>query len=221
MVTHAVRDKTETDDGTASAQRAEQFDELVRTESSRLIAASAAIVGTRHLAEEVVQDAFVRLLRRGISESLDRPAAWLRTVVVNASIDVVRRARHEHQLLVSIGDSPASASNSATDPAEALPDTQLWAAVRALPEDQAKAVALRYAADQSTQEIAEALSITTGAVNSLLFRARQGLRSVLSPDRSDPDPLNPPRPPSEPASGRAVDLRSPTAPEPTKGETHE
>jgi RNA polymerase sigma factor (sigma-70 family) len=219
MVTHSVRDETEQDDGTTSAQRAEQFDELVRTESSRLIAASAAIVGTRHLAEEVVQDAFVRLLRRGISESLDRPAAWLRTVVVNASIDVVRRARHERQLLVSIGDSPAGAG-AATDPAEALPDTHLWAAVRALPEDQAKAVALRYAADQSTQEIADALSITTGAVNSLLFRARQGLRSVLSPDRSDADPLSPSRPNTEPTSGPAVDLRSRTEGL-AKGDTHE
>ena len=181
-----------------------RFDELVLAERAGLVAAAAAIVGSRHIAEEVVQDAFVRLLRHGGFNTLERPGAWLRTVVVNASIDVVRRQQRESKVIArSHTDVAADVTSSRHDPGESLPDTRLWAAVQALPPEQAKAVALRYAADCSAEEVAEALSTTAAAVNSLLYRARERLRATLDPAPTRIDDASDPT-----GADRAVDLRS-------------
>ena len=63
------------------------------------------------------------------------------------------------------------------DPLAALDDEGVWAAVRALPPDQAGAIALRYGADLSVEEIAETLRTTEPAVKSLLHRGRTSLRA--------------------------------------------
>ncbi len=71
-------------------------DHLFRRESGRMVAALTRIFGVHNLAlaEDVVQDAFVRALEawrmRGIP---DNPAAWLMTAAKNRAIDVLRRER--------------------------------------------------------------------------------------------------------------------------------
>jgi len=71
-------------------------DHLFRRESGRMVAALTRIFGVHNLAlaEDVVQDAFVRALEvwrmRGIP---DNPAAWLMTAAKNRALDVLRRER--------------------------------------------------------------------------------------------------------------------------------
>ena len=71
-------------------------DHLFRRESGRMVAALTRIFGVHNLAlaEDVVQDAFVRALEvwrmRGIPEN---PAAWLMTAAKNRALDVLRRER--------------------------------------------------------------------------------------------------------------------------------
>ena len=154
------------------------FADLVASESRGLVAATTAIVGDHHRAEEIVQDAFERCFRRWTRVSqLDRPGAWARRVAINEALSVARRSSSEHRAVQRFGAMASSAEGGRADPLAALDDEGLWAAVRALPRDQAAAVALRYGADLSVEDIAETLRATVPAVRSLLYRGRVALRS--------------------------------------------
>ncbi len=155
------------------------FANLVETESRGLLAAVTAIIGDRHRAEEIVQDAFERCYRHWNRVSrLDRPGAWARRVAINQAISVARRTSNERRLLQRAGTRDRIDAGASVDPMEALDDAGIWAAVRALPQDQAAAIALRYAADLGVEEIAETLKTTVPAVKSLLHRGRTTLRAA-------------------------------------------
>lgn len=161
------------------------FTELVENESRGLVAAVHAIVGDAHRAEEIVQDAFERCYLRWRRVSrLDRPGAWVRRVAINEAISTTRRRSSEQRALrrldalgVGGSDRPSSVARSAhADPLAALDDEGVWTAVRALPGDQAAAIALRYGADLSVDEVAETLRVSASAARSLLHRGRATLR---------------------------------------------
>lgn len=155
------------------------FAKLVETESRGLVAAVTAIVGDRHRAEEIVQDAFERCFRRwGRVSRLDRPGAWVRRVAINEAISVTRRSASEHRAVQRVGAMGSAGAGSSADPLAALDFEGVWAAVRALPHDQAAAISLRYAADLSVEEAAEAMKTTVPAVKSLLYRGRTALRAA-------------------------------------------
>jgi len=155
------------------------FGDLVETESRGLVAAATAIVGDSHRAEEIVQEAFERCFRRWKRVSkLDRPGAWVRRVAINEAISVHRRSSNEIRAVQRFG--AMAASEVSDDPLAALDDNGVWAAVRALPRDQASAIALRYGADLSVEDIAETLRVSLPAAKSLLHRGRTSLRSSLT-----------------------------------------
>ena len=153
------------------------FGELVERESRGLVAAVAVIVGDRHRAEEIVQDAFERCYRRWRRVSqLDRPGAWVRRVAINAAISATRRTASERRAVERLNARNAPGPSSRPDPLDALDDAGIWTAVRALPGDQAAAIALRYGADLSIEEVAATLLVSASAAKSLLHRGRQALR---------------------------------------------
>jgi len=162
------------------------FSQLVETESRGLVAAVTVIVGDHHRAEEIVQDAFERAFRRWHRVSrLDRPGAWARRVALNGAVSAVRRSGSERRAMVRLVSEAGSGAGAAgvagvlgtvDDPLAALDDEGVWAAVRALPRDQATAVALRYGADLGVDEIAETMQVSVAAVKSLLHRGRAALR---------------------------------------------
>lgn len=155
------------------------FAELVELESRGLVAAATAIVGDRHRAEEIVQDAFERCYRRwGRVSRLDRPGAWVRRVAINQAISVARRSASEQRATVRLEVLAVTSAGSGPDPLAALDHEDVWAAVRALPPDQAAAIALRYGADLGVEAIAETLQSTVPAVKSLLHRGRTALRAA-------------------------------------------
>jgi RNA polymerase sigma factor (sigma-70 family) len=159
--------------------RVDDFAEFVESESRGLVAAVYAIVGDRHRAEEIVQDAFERCYRRWRRVSrLDRPGAWARRVAINAAISSARRSTSERRAVERLG--ARADRDGAPDDLVSIEDEGVWAAVRALPGDQAAAIALRYGADVGVEEIAATLRLSVPAVKSLLHRGRATLRD--SPD---------------------------------------
>lgn len=157
-----------------------EFAELVETESRGLVAAVTAIVGDQHRAEEIVQDAFERCYRRWRRVSrLDRPGAWARRVAINEGISVARRSSSEQRAVQRLNSLSSRPGAPGADPLAALDDEGVWEAVRALPREQAAAIALRYGADLGIEDIAETLGATVPAVKSLLHRGRAALRSSV------------------------------------------
>lgn len=149
-----------------------------RTAVERLFAAhwrdawrtARALCGDDQRAQDVAQDAMLKALGRLDGFDGRRPfAVWLRRIVVNEALNVRRRDRR----LVDLDDHlPGTDEAGGVEPG-------LRSAVRALPEDRRVVVMLRYGLDLTPPEIAEALGIPVGTVNSRLGRALADLRRTL------------------------------------------
>jgi RNA polymerase sigma-70 factor (sigma-E family) len=142
---------------------------------------AAFLTSDRDNAEEVVQDAYVKVHGswRGLRDP-DKAEAYLRTAVVNLSRSRLRRrqvvAKHRPEPL---GDM-ASAESQAMRTSER--DAVLHA-LRQLPRRQREAVTLRYFADLTEAQTAAAMGCSTGAVKSHTSRAMVALRPLLEGQR--------------------------------------
>ena len=153
---------------------------LFRAERAALVRALTMVCGDAALAEDSVQEAFVRLcLRWRRIRGYDDPAAWVRRVALNLVQDYRRRLARRAQLLVRLGRE-SGREPSATPPAPVSEgDPRLWAAVRELPSRQRAALALFYLGDLKVAEVAAAMNVSEGTVKRHLDRAREALRSKL------------------------------------------
>ncbi len=139
--------------------------------------ASLLLAGSEH-AEEVVQDAFVALHRRWAR--LADPAtahAYLRTSVVNGCRSVRRHRRVVEAHAPAAAPAPAGPEEHALRAEE---DAAVMVALRTLPRRQQEVLVLRYYADASEAEIADALGISRGAVKSHAHRGLAALRAAVA-----------------------------------------
>lgn len=146
---------------------------------SRLVATLALAAGNRADAEEVVQEAFVRLLPRWSRISgYDDPEAWVRMVAFRLLANRSRGARRAVAALSRRPPVPA-------DPGSAAEGLDLRRALAALPLPQRQVVVLHYFVDRSVDEIAHELGVAPGTVKSRLARARSALAPLLAEDVTD------------------------------------
>lgn len=148
------------------AARPSEFDELYRTELAGLVRTATLIVGSRPVAEELVQDAFVRV--HGKWDTITNPPAYARRAVVNACRSHLRRRSLERRHLATL----------TVDVAE-LEARELLDALAELPTKQRTAVVLRFYSGLSERETAEAMDCPTGTVGSLVHRALATLRTRI------------------------------------------
>lgn len=157
------------------------FEQLVTRHLNRAIALAQRITGNRSDAEEVAQEAFLRVWQTAPRWRLDGALfrTWFSRVLVNLCID--RKRRPGFAPLEAAGDPPdpgIGAENALARDEEAAAVAQ---AVAELPERQRAALALCYWQEMSNVEAAEVLALSVGAVESLLVRARRTLRQKLGP----------------------------------------
>jgi RNA polymerase sigma-70 factor (sigma-E family) len=154
--------------------------ELYSTHYRSLVRLAALLVRDIGTAEEVVQDSFVAMhgAWRRLRDS-EKALSYLRQSVVNRSRSVLR-----HRIVVDRNaPKPAPDEPSAEHGAFALLDrSAVIAALRKLPPRQREALVLRFYADMSEAQIADAMCISRGAVKSHTARAMQALRVVLERD---------------------------------------
>ena len=144
-----------------------ELEALYRSERDRMVRLALLLVGSAEDAEELVQEAFVRLARaRG---TLENPPAYLRTTVVNVSRSHLRHLRVQRR-------QPPIRPRVIEDPE--LDET--WGAICRLPFRQRAVVVLRYYQDLSEAEIARVLDCRPGTVKSNLHHALARLRRELS-----------------------------------------
>ena len=161
------------------------FARLVERHGTRLMALAVRIVGSRAVAEEIVQEAFTRAWVqapnwRQKGEAGRAFSAWLSRVATNLAIDQVRRPKTS-----AIEDAPEP-----VDPAADAVDTliageklaRLRSALAALPPRQRAAIALTYDQGLSNSEGAAAMQTSVGAFELLLVRARRALRIAMTED---------------------------------------
>jgi RNA polymerase sigma-70 factor, ECF subfamily len=153
------------------------FEELVEQTHRRVFTLAYRLVGDRHEAEDVAQDAYLRMYRalprfRGDS-SLE---TWLYRITANAAVSHLRRRGRFGDLL----DDPDVAVDV---PDQAGPDPvdrdEIQRALLALPVAQRTVLVMRDAYGFSIREIADELGLTDGAVKVRIHRARRRLKDLV------------------------------------------
>jgi RNA polymerase sigma-70 factor (sigma-E family) len=134
------------------------------------------LTGDRHQAEDLVQDAFVRLTGRFRHlRNPDAFAAYLRRTVVNLHTSHLRRRRVERAYV----DRERTAAVSAGSLPDVAGREDLWRVLQILPARQRAAVVLRYYEDLSEQQAGEVLGCSAAAVKSLVARGMETLRGTI------------------------------------------
>lgn len=133
------------------------------------------LLGDRAEAEDVSQEAFIRLWQHRESVSGDRVRPWLLRVTRNLCLDRLRKRRPE----VEIEDQHALSSG----PAEGLRNSQLGerlkVALARLAEPYRSLVVLRDVQQSSYEDVAQATGLSMPQVKTYLHRARKQLREQL------------------------------------------
>jgi len=152
----------------------ERFVRLYHANYQRMSRLAAQMLGPGPKAEDVVHDTFLKLIQKyyELREwSDDRIGAWLMVVLKNTALDVLRKEHRE----IAMED---------TDWEPAVPAGEgefhaLVALIRAMPEEYRRILELRFVAEWSIAEIAEAMDLTEGAVKTRIFRGRRMLVEKL------------------------------------------
>jgi RNA polymerase sigma-70 factor (ECF subfamily) len=138
-----------------------------------------ALLRDRAEAEDAAQQTFLAVHRALLNGSSPRePAAWLATIARNECWSRIR-ARMREPLPSAELDAESRAADPLTQAIRRADLAALWRAIADLPGPQRDALLLREFGGLTYDELAQALSVTGPAVESLLFRARQGLRARL------------------------------------------
>jgi RNA polymerase sigma-70 factor, ECF subfamily len=156
------------------------FDEIVTRYGPVALRVAARMAPDRQSAEDIAQEAMVRIWRRADEFDTRRArfTTWLYRIVVNLCIDLSRKPR---PVALPEDFDPADPSAGAAESLEA--DERRAALVRAieeLPSGQRAALTLVYDEGLSGAEAARALGVSTKAVERLLARARARLRELLA-----------------------------------------
>jgi RNA polymerase sigma-70 factor (sigma-E family) len=153
----------------------ERFDALYEAHISSAISLALLLTKERELAEDIAQEAFVKVAGRfGDLRSPEAFPAYLRRTVINLANSQMRRRRVERNTLARLADFPAE-----VQPKGATEEGELWAALVQLPHRQRAALVLRFCEDLSEREVAEILRTTEKAVRSLVSRGTDALRKEL------------------------------------------
>jgi RNA polymerase sigma-70 factor (sigma-E family) len=152
---------------------------LHREHYTSLVRLATLVLGDVGLAEQVTQDAFVKLqLRWGGLRRVDRAPAYLRSAVLNAS-----RSHLRHRKVSDRYDARRTAAPPADTPESAAlgraEHERVVAALRRLPERQREALALRYYLDLPEAEIAAAMGVSAGSVKTHVHRGLASLAQHL------------------------------------------
>jgi RNA polymerase sigma-70 factor, ECF subfamily len=134
--------------------------------------AAYSITGRRSLADDIAADGFERAFAALGRFDDRRPfGPWLHRIVANRALDLLRAERRLSD--EELPDTPDLA------PAHAVGDGGLLASVAELSLERRVVVVLRYGVGMTPKQIADALDLPIGTVNSRLARALEQLRRSL------------------------------------------
>ena len=150
---------------------------LVRSEHAWLLAIAQHVTHDPGLAEDAVQEVFVKLIESpAAASSVHTGRGWLAACVIGAARTLLRgKSRREHREHV------ASRPEALSDEQGDIAGDEVRAAVFALPDQHRECVELRYFAGLSADEIGRTLGCARRTVDERLASARESLRKRLEP----------------------------------------
>ena len=165
----------------AQSGNAEAFAALYDRHSRSAYSLAYRMMGERQSAEDLVQDAFLKVWRSSGSYRADRASVrtWVLSIVHNRGVDQLRSAASRRRTQDSV-----EASAPKSQPSEAFAETwrnsqrdQVRRALQTLPDEQLKILELAYFSGYTHVEISSLLDLPLGTVKG---RMRLGLKKIKS-----------------------------------------
>ena len=152
--------------------RTSSMEELYRANAQRAGRLAYFLVGDKELAQDLVQEAFLKVFARwGNLRDPHSFAAYLNRTIVNLANKAHRRRGVERRYLEKQPKVEAVAPQRDYETAD-----ELWRKLQSLPQRQRTAIVLRYYADLTEHQAAEAMGVSETAIASLVQRALGTLR---------------------------------------------
>jgi RNA polymerase sigma-70 factor (ECF subfamily) len=151
-----------------------EFDEFYKSYFDRVARTLVLGGADRDFARDATQEAFARALRQWRKvRDMDRPDGWVYVVAMNQLRDHWRRSERRRERAPELDDAAADNTYAVA--------TRLSVrdAIATLPPRQRQAVVLRYLADLSLADVADAMGCATGTVKATLHQAMQSMRVEL------------------------------------------
>ena len=164
--------------------------ELANQNGRQVFQTAYRLLGDKHLAEDIVQEVFLKLLKKNFTafDQIQSWPAYLKVMTASASYDLLRKKSRQAEQ--TLEEAPVQSVESKEQDA---PDKHLMRgrdmscfrkALCQIPQLEANVFSLRHIEEFSYQEIAEQLNITTGNVGITLSRAKQKLSQILKEPQS-------------------------------------
>jgi RNA polymerase sigma-70 factor (ECF subfamily) len=137
--------------------------------------------GDKALTEDIVQESYLRALDRWAHKTVpDTPLAWLKQVARNILIDHLRRKKWNAK-----AGPDTQIDGGPRTPADEFESLEIFLAITSLGPKRARILEAFYYDGLSVREIAREMGVSERAVEGLLRRARQSLRSLFPDPKSD------------------------------------
>lgn len=151
----------------------------------RVLSFATRMLGDRAEAEDVTQEAMLRLWRAapGWQEGAAKVSTWVFKVAANLCTDRLRKKRGVGLDTIAEPEDPAPSVAQTMD--EATRAQALSEALENLPDRQRQAVVLRHIEGLTNPEIAEVMDISVEAVESLTARGKRSLSARLLPRKEE------------------------------------
>jgi len=160
--------------------RTNAFEKIYRQHYPAVYRYALSLARDTHLAEDLTQETFVKAML-SLDAGRDSMAAWLHVVCRNLWYDQCRRDKR----LQFMGGEALEKLLGDTGSNEAEPLGGLLQRIDRLPPAMREAVILFYHSGLSTKEIARVQNTTSGAVRTMLYRARIRLKTIWEDEQDE------------------------------------
>ena len=158
------------------------FAKLYGLTNRKLFGVALKILRDRGLAEDVLQETYLKVWRHAASynPAIAAPMTWMATIVRHGAIDAIRKRQIE---AVGTEDELTTVPADNPDPVDEMDLAQLrpraLAAFARLPKDKRRLIMLAYLRNQSRHDLSVRLGIPANTVKTHLRRALQDLRATM------------------------------------------
>lgn len=158
----------------------EAFEEVVRRTHQHVYTQALRLVGDRQEAEDVAQEAYLRVFRglagfRGDAQF----ETWLYRIVSNAAMSHLRKRRRFGEAILDSAEEPRELPSPVRVDEETVDRDALAKALGSLPQSLRVVVVLKDVYGLSCKEIGDQIGVSEGAVKVRLHRARKRLKEML------------------------------------------
>ncbi|TFH15252.1 MAG: sigma-70 family RNA polymerase sigma factor [Lentisphaerales bacterium] len=170
-----------------------RFDAIVANYEGALLRYATRLLNNTNAAQDVVQMAFIKLLRSWKADSEPSPqlSAWLYRVTHNAAVDYLRH-ESRHRAMLSRHAEERSVTDFSAEPHRDISDQAVWAvrALHTLSLREQQLVILKVYEQKSYREISDITALSQGNVGYILHHAMRKLADTFKELKANQGELN-------------------------------